>query len=624
MDILQPPPISQPRRRSVDVGGLSLALGSQGLGHGWVGWDESEIDTPERLLFAELLSDMYNHTHTVINAHERSSPIDVSLDRRSQLIKSLDNWHFEPHKLPEHEVLYCSLVIFETLFRLEGLSDTVPVSIDQVRNLLFNMRHVYRHQNSYHNFEHALDVLQAIHMFLCSAGRVPPASILLEPDARTWRPKQTAGKPALVNCLTPCDLFCLYVASIGHDVGHPGVTNNFMKNAQAPLSSLYDHNSPLEQLHYTLLLHILRRQGFGFLLDNPHSTPHFRKLLAETVLATDMRVHAQFMGRFQGIVDGAEVDHWTMRVLVCQALIKAADISNPCRPINVSQHWASALQEEWTSQATLERHLHLSPSVKEEVDPLSEAKSQVWFIETFAKPLFDLTASGIPETAEYALHCDENLAKWKARIQSLSLREDSPDSTLDTLGRSTHERDLSFSPLQSPEDYYVSAFPMALPTSFRLGIDQSDRSSVHDDSAASDTLAAVLTDTDSSGTSSPTHSAAASVSTGHVPFSIASTFPTSTVSSPPSSTNSAFHSIGLSDVPSTPASLLVPSHVDELGLVVSGGMSSSESSATAIRTACKLGVRKRPSSHRYSWSPGLHDISARREVAIVPGQGIDS
>ena len=92
MDILHPP-LSQARRRSVDVGGLSLALGSQGLGQGWVGWDESEIDTEEqqhlyvipllpstavcRLIFclfsfAELLSDMYNHTHTVINAHERS------------------------------------------------------------------------------------------------------------------------------------------------------------------------------------------------------------------------------------------------------------------------------------------------------------------------------------------------------------------------------------------------------------------------------------------------------------------------------------------------------------------------------------------------------------------------
>ena len=47
MDILHPP-LSQARRRSVDVGGLSLALGSQGLGQGWVGWDESEIGTEEQ------------------------------------------------------------------------------------------------------------------------------------------------------------------------------------------------------------------------------------------------------------------------------------------------------------------------------------------------------------------------------------------------------------------------------------------------------------------------------------------------------------------------------------------------------------------------------------------------
>ena len=89
---------------------------------------------------------MYNHTHSVINAQERSyvyssailvpslppnarAPIDVSLERRAELIRSMDNWHFEPHKLPDHEVLYCSLVIFEALFRLEGLSDMVPASI---------------------------------------------------------------------------------------------------------------------------------------------------------------------------------------------------------------------------------------------------------------------------------------------------------------------------------------------------------------------------------------------------------------------------------------------------------------------------------------------------------------
>ncbi len=118
------------------------------------------------------------------------------------------------------------------------------------------MRHVYRHQNSYHNFEHALDVLQAIHMFLCSAGRVPPASILLESDGRSWRPKQTAGKPALVNCLTPSDLFCLYVASIGHDVGHPGVTNNFMVSCSSSSAVCRSHHS-IER-RKTLKLHCHR------------------------------------------------------------------------------------------------------------------------------------------------------------------------------------------------------------------------------------------------------------------------------------------------------------------------------------------------------------------------------
>ena len=32
----------------------------------------------------------------------------------------------------------------------------------------------------------------------------------------------------LAGCLDACDVFALYVAAIGHDVGHPGFTNGFM------------------------------------------------------------------------------------------------------------------------------------------------------------------------------------------------------------------------------------------------------------------------------------------------------------------------------------------------------------------------------------------------------------
>jgi len=89
------------------------------------------------------------------------------------------------------------------------------------------MQRAYRTQNSYHNFQHAVDVLQATHHFLFTAGRVPPLTILLDEPISKWTPTSDNVDP-LVALLTPLDVFCLYVASIGHDVGHPGVTNLFM------------------------------------------------------------------------------------------------------------------------------------------------------------------------------------------------------------------------------------------------------------------------------------------------------------------------------------------------------------------------------------------------------------
>ena len=57
---------------------------------------------------------------------------------------------------------------------------------------------------------------------------VPPVSMLLEGDDRTWRPDKPGDDNALITCLSNHDLFTLYVAAIGHDVGHPGFTNGFM------------------------------------------------------------------------------------------------------------------------------------------------------------------------------------------------------------------------------------------------------------------------------------------------------------------------------------------------------------------------------------------------------------
>lgn len=82
-------------------------------------------------------------------------------------------------------------------------------------------------------------------------------------------------------------------------------------------------------MHYSLLLQIMRCNGLGSLVDRPQSGPSFRKLLLATVLGTDMGIHVDFMSGFQKLVNGCDVSEHERKVLVCQALIKCADISNP-------------------------------------------------------------------------------------------------------------------------------------------------------------------------------------------------------------------------------------------------------------------------------------------------------
>ena len=50
---------------------------------------------------------------------------------RRRLIKSLDHWGFEPHKLPDEEVLCCTLILFETLFCVQGMSDDIEIPLSE-------------------------------------------------------------------------------------------------------------------------------------------------------------------------------------------------------------------------------------------------------------------------------------------------------------------------------------------------------------------------------------------------------------------------------------------------------------------------------------------------------------
>ena len=221
---------------------------------------------------------------------------------------------------------------------------------EQVSAFIHHLRRIYRYENSYHNFEHALDVLQAAQSYLKSEGMVPSPTILFEPT-RMWKPQKQFDSGPLISSLGLRQLFILYIAAIGHDVGHPGITNGFMvcciniaripsnshtlslqKNAQTPLSVVFSHQSALENLHCQLLLRVMRCHGFGVLLDDPYDGPCLRRILLFSVLATDMGVHQDFMLRFKRMLDGESTSLCARQTLICEAILKNADISNPVRP----------------------------------------------------------------------------------------------------------------------------------------------------------------------------------------------------------------------------------------------------------------------------------------------------
>ena len=61
-----------------------------------------------------------------------SSTSPAILDEtRIQAIETLDSWNFEPSKLPEEEVLVCTITLFEALLCKEGMEDEIGISLGE-------------------------------------------------------------------------------------------------------------------------------------------------------------------------------------------------------------------------------------------------------------------------------------------------------------------------------------------------------------------------------------------------------------------------------------------------------------------------------------------------------------
>ncbi|KAM9892234.1 hypothetical protein OXX79_010160 [Metschnikowia pulcherrima] len=389
--------------------------------------------------------------------------------RLSQLCHVVGHWAFPAHALSNDDLVYCVYIMLE--FALGHVrSQEVPPSFqfpssNELFALVYMVRDTYKNGNSFHNFRHAVDVLQACFHFLVRLKCLPEFSQLeLDPRAEA----ETVGKSEIASkhtkhiklvavaesdadlkvenasagsecpLLSPLQSLGLLVAALGHDVGHPGVTNAFMIKYHSPTSQLFGERSVLESFHASVFVNKILEVNWPSLLESETSydskaSLSLKTLIINSILATDMAEHFEYISKLKGLsLSSAEQSNERVK-LICSLLIKCADISNVTRPLRVSSQWASVLSQEFSEVETLENAIKRGDSSFGDVsyEPLPSNlddilnmypdlhKGQIFFIQTFAEGLFSSIVKHFPELQYTADLIEENNQFWLRRVEQL-------------------------------------------------------------------------------------------------------------------------------------------------------------------------------------------------------------
>lgn len=316
----------------------------------WVGLYDAELGTSFNSM-SQLARNPYSLAQGCINLDYLACTLQFvplmatlgPLKEKSHYVRLYSTWDFDAYSLSLDELLYVSYLILEGPFiecvgeacAKEGCAKqtcanracaTSSALSNRLAAFLFFIRDNYRQGNPFHNFRHAVDVLQATNFFL--------SRLDISPD-EPW-----------TGIFTKYTKLALLLASLGHDLGHPAVTNQALVRTGAPIASIFHNVSVLENFHQSQFRRACRSllRCSAEPLIPPPVFAQMDSLIESSILATDMANHSVYVERMDGLLtSGAK----PTLPLLASLLIKSADISNVCRPLRTSVKWALSLGQEF-------------------------------------------------------------------------------------------------------------------------------------------------------------------------------------------------------------------------------------------------------------------------------------
>jgi len=327
----------------------------------------------------------------------------------------LFNYNFDVRTVSEdkNSVANNLFIIFDTMFDLEQLV------VDRVtlRSFITRIGTLYN-DVPYHNFHHALCVTQFAAALYYHNIIVPRAEAGCDSehyDMDIWKP-----------------MFASMIAVMSHDVGHDGFNNSFHNNSSSPLSKTFFGQSPMENNHISITNFTLGMNSCD-VFENWTSDYIFfvRNLIANSILATDMRLHDDVLLELSkdskslpyffvhhNVNDDSQTDFSDSQyefMKLARVMLHTADISNSVRPSNISATFVDKLSCEFTRQVQEETRLGLPVSTFMVIpNEASKARGEINFLSKTARPYFYALALIFPNCARLVDSLDENIKYWEA------------------------------------------------------------------------------------------------------------------------------------------------------------------------------------------------------------------
>ncbi|XP_031780628.1 uncharacterized protein LOC100114896 isoform X2 [Nasonia vitripennis] len=374
------------------------------------GDEPSELDELERLLLAKFDVSQYRPKHTgrflTMHKRRRKRLVTRSLDQEPGLLDDVShgqvqcvlqrvaNWKFNAFTLETATGGRSLPVLCVHLFHWYGLLEHFNLDVVRVWKLFTLIEEGYHSTNPYHNSIHAADVTQAMHCFL--------------------------QEEQIRRHLSYLEIMASLIAAVTHDLDHPGVNQPFLVATSNHLAALYENTSVLENHHWRSAVGCLLESGVSEQLPD-RVKPELQRHISSLILATDITRQQEFLTRFKRYLDERELDmeQPEHRHFILQIALKCADISNPCRPWDISRKWSYKVCEEFFRQGDYERQLNLPVTALCDRHTTSIPKIQAGFFKFVVLPLYEEWHRFLDDDFSRSLmrHLRANQQHWELMIQ---------------------------------------------------------------------------------------------------------------------------------------------------------------------------------------------------------------